>query len=121
MASESAIGKAVYALRELQKIGELHRDMEPIQYVVSVWRNLLMDCPQTSISIGKNCDGSCFVESTSPERETNRAYGLRTTVAHKSKPFGLSIAIQDLAGNNLEISFRPSVTILDVSAIEADH
>ena len=43
MAPKSTIGKAVYALRELVEICEFHRDVEPIQDVVSLWRNLLMD------------------------------------------------------------------------------
>ena len=66
IASESANGKAVYALRELQKSGELHRDMEPIALTAS-----------------------------------NDRYAQKQTV-------GLTIAIQDVPGNNLEI-FVPAV------------
>jgi hypothetical protein len=121
MDSNPAIGNVVNALRELLKIGEFHRDMEPIQYVVSLWRNLLTNCPQTSIAIGENSDRSGFVDPASPERKTYRVCRLSTTVAHESKAFSLSIAIQSLAGNNLEVSFRPPVSILDVSTIESDH
>jgi hypothetical protein len=86
-----------------------------------MWRNLLMNSPQTSIAIGKNSDRSGFADSTSPECKTDRAQGRRTSVTHEGKACSLSGAIQRLAGNDLEGSFRPSVSILDVSTIEADH
>jgi hypothetical protein len=89
--------------------------------MVSMWRNLLMNSPQTGIAIGKNCDRSGFVDSAMPECKTYRAHGLRTSATHKGKACGLPIAIQRFAGNDLEVSFRPSVSISDVSTIEADH
>ena len=52
MAPKSTIGKAVCALRKLLEIFEFHRDVEPIQDVASLWRNLLMNRPQTGIAIG---------------------------------------------------------------------
>jgi hypothetical protein len=78
MDSNPTLGKGVYAFRDLSQMCEFHRDVEPIQYVVSVWRNLLMNSPQTSIAIGKNSDRSGFVDSTSPERKIDRAHGRRT-------------------------------------------
>jgi hypothetical protein len=84
--------------------------------MVSMWRNLLMNSPQTGIAIGKNCDRSGFVDFAMPERKTDRAHGLRTSVAHKGKACSLPIAIQRLAGNDLEVSFRPSVSVFYISA-----
>jgi hypothetical protein len=121
MAANPTISNSVYALRELLEVFESHRDVEPIQYMVSMWRNLLMNSPQTGIAIGKNCDQSGFVDSAMPECKTYRAHGLRTSATHKGKACGLPIAIQRFAGNDLEVSFRPSVSISDVSTIEADH
>jgi hypothetical protein len=89
--------------------------------MVSMWRNLLMNSPQTGIAICKNCDRSGFVDSAMPERKTYRVHGLRTSATHKRKACSLSIAIQRFAGNDLEVSFRPSVSISDVSTVEADH
>jgi hypothetical protein len=89
--------------------------------MVSMWRNLLMNSPQTSIAVGKNCDRSGFVNYAMPERKTDRAHGLRTSTTHKGKACSLPIAIQRFAGNDLEVSFRPSVSISDVSTIEADN
>ena len=86
-----------------------------------MWRNLLMNSPQTGITIGENCDRSSFVNSAMPERKTNRAHGLRTSVTHERKACGLPVAIQRLAGYDLEVSFRPTVSISDTSTIEADH
>lgn len=121
MGASPTIGNSVYALRELLEVFESHRDVEPIQYMVSMWRNLLMNSPQTGIAIGKNCDRSGFVDSAMPERKTDRAHGLRTSVAHKGKACSLPIAIQRLAGNDLEVSFRPSVSVFYISTIEADN
>jgi hypothetical protein len=121
MAPKSTIGKAVYALRELLEICEFHRDVEPIQDVVSLWRNLLMNSPQTGIAVGKNCDRSGFVNSAMPERKTDCAHGLRTSVTHEGKAGSLPIAIQRFAGNDLKVSFRSSVSIFEVSTVEADH
>jgi hypothetical protein len=56
-----------------------------------------------------------------PEREANCAHSFRASVTHERKACGLPIAIQGLAGNNLEVSFRPSVSISDISTIVADH
>jgi len=121
MAANPTISNSVYALRELLEVFESHRDVEPIQYMVSMWRNLLMNSPQTGIAIGKNCDRSGFVDSAMPERKTYRAHDLRTSATHKDKACSLPIAIQRFAGNDLEVLFRPSVSISDVSTIEADH
>jgi hypothetical protein len=38
----------------------LFRDMEPIQDVVSLWRSLLMNSPQTSMAIGKITSAAIF-------------------------------------------------------------
>jgi hypothetical protein len=62
MDANPTISNSVYALRDLPEICEFHRDVEPIQYVVSMWRNLLMNSPQTSIAIGKNSDRSGFAD-----------------------------------------------------------
>jgi hypothetical protein len=121
MAANPTISNSVYAFRELIEVFESHRDVEPIQYMVRMWRNPLMNSPQTGIAIGKNCDRSGFVDSAMPERKTCRAHGLRTSATHKGKACSLPIAIQRFAGNNLEVSFRPSMSISDVSTIEADH
>jgi hypothetical protein len=104
MAANPTISNSVYALRELLEVFESHRDVEPIQYMVSMWRNLLMNRPQTGIAIGKNCDRSGFVDSAMPESKTNRAHGLRTSATHKGKACSLPIAIQRFAGNNLEVA-----------------
>src|ERR1017187_9338070 len=52
MAANPTISNSVYALRELIEVFESHRDVEPIQYMVSMWRNLLMNSPQTGVAIG---------------------------------------------------------------------
>jgi hypothetical protein len=57
------ISSRVYAVRKLLEIRKSHRNVEPVQCVVSVWRNLLVDRPQTSIAIGENCDRNGFVDS----------------------------------------------------------
>jgi len=121
MAASPTTHNSVYALRELLEIRKSHRDVEPIQYMFSMWRNLLVNGPQSSIAIGKDCDRSGFVDSALPQCKTNRAHRLGTSVAHESKACGLPIAIQRLAGNDLEVSFRSSVSIPYVSAIEADY
>ena len=87
--------------------------------MVGMWRNLLMNSPQTGITIGKNCDRGGLVDCATPERKTNRAHGLRTSIAHKGKTRSMPIAIQRLARNDFEVSFRPSVSILYISTIEA--
>jgi hypothetical protein len=119
MAANPAI--SVYALRQLLEICESHRDVEPIQYMVSTRHNLLMNSSQTGIAIGENRDRGGFVNSAMPERETNCAHSFRTSVTHERKACGPPIAIQGLAGNNFEVSFRPPVSISDISTIEADH
>jgi hypothetical protein len=121
MAANSTISKSVYALRELLEVCEVHRDMEPNQYVVSMRRNLLVNSPQTGIAVGENCDRSGFVNSAMPECETDRVHGLRASVTHEGKACGPSIAIQRLAGNGLKVSFRSLVSISDESSIEADY
>ncbi|MHB2008515.1 MAG: hypothetical protein ACYCOX_10770 [Acidobacteriaceae bacterium] len=88
--------------------------------MISLWSNLLVNGPQTGI-LGKDCDRSGFVDSAMPERKTDRAHRLRTSVAHKGKACSMPIAIQRLAGNDLEVSFRSSVSISYVSTIEADY
>ncbi|MGA2809030.1 MAG: hypothetical protein ABSE87_12920 [Terracidiphilus sp.] len=55
MAANPTIDNGVYALCDLLEVRESHRDMEPIQYMVGMWRNLLLNGPQTGIAIGKNC------------------------------------------------------------------
>jgi hypothetical protein len=64
MAANPTISNSVYALREQLEVFESHRDVEPIQYMVSMWHNLLMNSPQTGVAVGKNCDRSGFVDST---------------------------------------------------------
>ncbi len=121
MAANLTISNSVYALRELLEVFESHRDVEPIQYMLSLWSNLLMNSPQTGIAIGKDCDRSGFVDSAMPERKTDRAHRLGASVAHKGKACSMSIMIQRLASNDLEVSFRSSVSISYVSTIEADY
>jgi hypothetical protein len=121
MAAYPTISNSVYPFRELIEVFESHRDVEPIQYMVSMWRNLLMNSTQTGAAIGKNCHRSGFVDSAMPERKTYRGHSLRTSVTHKGKACSLPIMIQRFASNDLEVSFRQSVSISDVSTIEADH
>jgi len=121
MAASPTIHNSVYALRELLEIRKSHRDVEPIQYMFSLWRNLLVNGPQTGIAIGKNCDRRGFVDSALPQRKTDRADRLGTSVAHESKAGGMPVAIQRLAGNDLKVSFRSLVSISDVPTIEADY
>ena len=120
MAANPTINNSVYALRELLEVFESHRDVEPIQYMVSMWRNLLVNGPQSGIAIGKNCDQSGFVDSAMPERKTDRAHRIGTSVAHEGKACSMPITIQRLAGNDLKVSFRSSVSIFYISTIEAD-
>ncbi|MHB1795972.1 MAG: hypothetical protein ACYCPO_13495 [Acidobacteriaceae bacterium] len=87
----------------------------------NLWRSLLMNGPQTGIAIGKDCDRSDFVDSAMPERKTDRAHRIGASVAHEGKACSMPIAIQRLAGNDLEVSFRSSVSISYVSTIEADY
>ena len=121
MDAGSTIGNGGYALRDLLEVFESHRDVEPVQYMVGMWRNLLMNGPQTGIAIGKNCDRRGFVGSAMLQRKIDRTDGLRTSVSYKGKTCRLPIAIQRFAGNDLKVSFRPSVSISNVSTIEADN
>ncbi len=63
---------------------------------------------------------SGFVDSALPQRKTDRAHRLETSVAHESKACGMPVAIQRLADNDLKVSFRPLLSISDVPTIEAD-
>jgi hypothetical protein len=121
MAANPTIHSGAYALRELLEIRKSHRDVEPIQYMFGMWRNLLVNGPQTGIAIGKNCDRSGFIDSALPQRKTDRAHRLGTSVAHESKACGMPIAIQRLAGNDLKVSFRSLMSIPYVPTIEADY
>jgi len=62
-----------------------------------------------------------LVGPTSPERKTDRAHSVRTSLTHESKAFRLLIAFQRLASNDLEASFRPSAPILHVSTIAKNN
>jgi hypothetical protein len=55
------------------------------------------------------------------QRKVDGLYGSRTSVAYESKACSMAIAIQRLAGNDLEVSLRALVSISDVSTIEADY
>jgi hypothetical protein len=78
MAANPTIDNSVYALCDLFEIRESHRDVEPIQNMVCMWRNLLLNGPQTGIAVGKNCNRSGFVGSEMLQRKADRAHGLRT-------------------------------------------
>ena len=121
MTALRTISSRAYAFRKLLEIRKSHCNVEPVQYMVSMWRNLLMDRPQTSIAIGENCDRSGFVDSASPQGKTNGAHRLGTSVAHKSKACGMPVTIQRLAGNDLKVPFRSLVSIPHVPTIEADY
>ena len=121
MAANPTVDNSVYALCDLFEIRESHRDVEPIQNMVSMWRNLLLNGPQTGITVGKNCNRCGFVGSEMLQRKADRAHGNRTTVAYESKARSMAVAIQRLAGNDLEVSFRSLVSISYVSTIEADY
>src|ERR1700733_3041184 len=97
MTALRTISSRAYAFRKLLEIRKSHRNVEPVQYMVSMWRNLVVDRAQTSIAVGKNCDRSGFIDSTLPQRKTDRAYRLGTSAAHESKACGMPIAIQRLA------------------------
>lgn len=111
MSESPTIHTIVDALRELLEIRKSHRDVDPIQYTFSLWRNLLVNGPQPSIAIGKNRDRSSFVDSALPQRKSYRAHRLGISIAHRSKACGMSVAIQRLAGNDLKVSFWPLVPI----------
>ncbi|WP_433966455.1 hypothetical protein [Tunturiibacter gelidiferens] len=70
----------------------------------SMWRNLMVNGPQTGIAIGQNCDRSGFIDSALPQRKTDRAHRLGTSVAHESKACGMPIAIQRLASKDFKVS-----------------
>src|SRR5665213_437823 len=63
------------------------------------------------------------VASLTPQCRNARptALRIRTSVAHEGKACSLPIAIQRLAGNDLEVSFRSLVSISYVSTIESDY
>src|ERR1035441_9978312 len=82
--------------------------------MVSMWRDLLVDRPQTGIAIGENCDRSGFIDSASPQGKTDGAYRFGTSVAHKSKACGMPVTIQRLAGNDFKVPFRSLVSIPDI-------
>lgn len=88
MGASPSIGNCVYALRELLEVSESHRAVESIQDMVNMWRNLLINSPQTSIAIGKYCDPSGFVDPAMSERKTDRAHGLRTSHSEPIRAFG---------------------------------
>jgi hypothetical protein len=54
MTALPTISSRVHAFRKLLEIRKSHRNVEPVQYMVSMWRNLLVDRPQTGIAIGEN-------------------------------------------------------------------
>jgi hypothetical protein len=121
MATNPTIGNSVNASGELPEIGESHRDMEPIQHVLGFGSNLLLNGSQTSISIRKNSDRSGFGDSALPRGKTDRFHRLGTSVAHEGKTGGVPFAIEHFACHDLEVSFRPLVSISDVPAIQADY
>lgn len=114
MTALSAISKRVDAFRKLLEIRESHRNVEPVQYMVSMWHNLLMDRPQTGIAIGEDRDRSGLVDSASPQGQADGANRLGASVAHKSKACGTPVAVQRLAGDDFKVSFRSLVSIPDL-------
>jgi hypothetical protein len=121
MTALPAISSSVYAFRKLLEVSESHRNVKPVQYMVSMGRDLLVDRPQTGIAIGENCDRSGLVDSASPQGKTDSAPRLGTSIAHKSKASGMPVTIQRLAGNDLKVPFRSLVSIPDIPTIEADY
>src|ERR1035441_2349696 len=74
MAANPTIDNSEYALCDLLKIRKSHRDVEPIQYMVSIRGNLLLDRTQTGIAIGENRNPSGFIRS---EEHTSELQSLR--------------------------------------------
>lgn len=56
MAALPTISSGVYAFRKLPEIRKSHREVEPIEHMFSMWRNLRLNGSQTGIAIGKNSD-----------------------------------------------------------------
>jgi len=117
MAANPTIGESVDAFRDLLKIRKSHGDVEPIQHVLRFRRHLLLDGSQTDIPIGKNCDRGGFGDSALPHGKIDRAHCLGTSITHEGKTGGIALA----ARHDLEVSFRPRVSISDVPAIQADY
>jgi hypothetical protein len=108
-------------LRELLKIGKSHRDVEPIQHVLSERRNLPLNSSQACVAIRKNGDRSSSSGAALPQRTTHRAHLVTASPAHESKAGRMPFAIQRFASNNLAVSFRPRVPISHISTVEADN
>ena len=121
MAAYPAVRESIDTFRELLKIRKPHRDVEPIQHVLTFRPNLLLDGSQTSIPIGKNRNRGGFGDSALPHGKIDRAHCLGTSITHEGKTGGIALALEDFARHDLEVSFRPRVSISDVPAIQADY
>src|SRR5450759_3890235 len=121
MAANPTIRESVDAFRELLKIRKFHRDVEPIQHVLSFRHHLLVNGSQTGIPIRKNSDRSGFGDSALPQGKTDRAHRLGTSIANESKTGGIPLAIERFARHDLEVAFRSLVSISDVSTIQTDY
>jgi hypothetical protein len=121
MAANPTIGESVDAFRDLLKIRKSHGDVEPIPHVLRFRRYLLLDGSQTDIPIGENFDRRGFGDSALAHGKIDRAHRLGTSIAHEGKTGGIALALEDFARHDLEVSFRPRVSISDVPAIQADY
>ena len=96
VAADPTICNSVCTLRQLLKIGEFHSDVEPIQHVFDVRRNLPVNCSQTGIAVRKKCNRSVFTDAALLERKTDRSLRRETSIPHKSKAGGVPLAVQRL-------------------------
>jgi hypothetical protein len=120
MAANPIICYRVHTYGELLQVRKLHSHMEPIQRVLSLWRNLPVNGPQPRVAVGKDRDRRGFIHSVFPQMEADRADGFGAAVADEGKASGTPIAIQHLASNNLEVLLRSLMSISNVPTIQTD-
>jgi hypothetical protein len=121
MVTDRFIGDSVYAFGKLLEILKLHADVKPVQHMLSLRRQLAMNRSQASIAIGKDSDRGAVVVPTPAKREARRTQRFRASDAHESKTRCISLVIECLAGNDLEIALRPRMPGPHVATIQADN
>jgi hypothetical protein len=94
--------------------------MEPIQYVLDVRRNLVVNGSQPGIAIRQEHDRSGFFDSALPEYKTDCPLRLEAPIPHESKTGGLSLAIKSLARHDLKVALRSRGSVSDIPTVQAN-
>ena len=75
MAANPTIDNSAYALCDSLEIRESHRDVKPIQNMLGMWQNLLLNGPQTGIAVGENCDPAADAKRRQASAAARRVFG----------------------------------------------